>query len=398
MSPRPRNNKNDTVDNLYSSLDKRTGKIYWQYKDIRNGNFHGLGDNAALAKSRARQLNAIIYAQIAELRIQAIADETTPKSKTIRLEKFEESYKEICIKRGLKPNTLRSRFSILKNVVSNLGKLPMDTITVKHANACLKTYTDQDKQRMAQSVRSTMIDVWKDAKSEGVLSPNHPNVWETTRNPTAKVKRARLNNIDEFNAILTQASHKDLWEANAMLLALVTGQGREDLALAQFKRKTDWHKQWKAYMEGESQIMPYSFIEDDHYHATRQKTGAMIKIPLNLTLEALNLSVGDVIKRCKTTGTISPYIIHHTFSRAYNNPGDPVWKDTISKMFTRCRNKTELEWIGKEPPTFHEIRSLSERLYKEQGIDTQKLLGHKDERTTKKYDDIRGGDWLSLVV
>ncbi|HIB5254336.1 TPA: hypothetical protein ACWW8Z_004626, partial [Escherichia coli] len=29
--------------------------------------------------------------------------------------------------------------------------------------------------------------------------------------------------------------------------------------------------------------------------------------------------------------------------------------------------------------TFHEQNSLSERLYKEQGVDTRKLLGHKTQ-------------------
>jgi len=398
MSPRPRNNKKDAIDNLYSSLDKRTNKTYYQYKDIRTGTFHGLGSNAELAKSRAKQLNAIIYAQVAEARVHAIATNTTPKSKCENLKKFADRYNEICISRELKSNTLKVKKNILINVVENLGNLPLDLITVKHANACLTTYTEQNKHRMAQVIRSTMIDVWKDAKSEGALPPDHPNVWETTRNPKAKVKRARITNIQEFNTIRTHASPKDLWQENVMLLAITTGQAREDLALAQFKRKADWHKQWREYLEGDSQLMPYSFIEDNYYYATRQKTGAMIKIPLNLTLDAIGLSVGDVIGLCKRTGIISPHLIHHTRNYSTSNPGDPVWKDTISRMFTRCRNKTNLEWMGKEPPTFHEIRSLSERLYKKQGINTQELLGHKDERMTKKYDDIRGGDWLSLAI
>ncbi|HCJ5889806.1 TPA: integrase, partial [Klebsiella pneumoniae] len=41
-----------------------------------------------------------------------------------------------------------------------------------------------------------------------------------------------------------------------------------------------------------------------------------------------------------------------------------------------------------------EQRSLSERLYREQGIDTQKLLGHKTMKMTDRYNDDRGKEWI----
>lgn len=47
--------------------------------------------------------------------------------------------------------------------------------------------------------------------------------------------------------------------------------------------------------------------------------------------------------------------------------------------------------ISNNPPTFHEIRSLAARLYKdERGEEfAQKLLGHTSENTTKLYLDER---------
>ncbi len=47
-------------------------------------------------------------------------------------------------------------------------------------------------------------------------------------------------------------------------------------------------------------------------------------------------------------------------------------------------------------PGFHEIRSLAERLYREQGINTQALLGHKHLKTTNTYHDARGFDWITV--
>lgn len=50
------------------------------------------------------------------------------------------------------------------------------------------------------------------------------------------------------------------------------------------------------------------------------------------------------------------------------------------------------------PATFHEQRSLAERLYKQQGINTQKLLGHKSQLQTERYNDDRGKNWTSIII
>lgn len=52
--------------------------------------------------------------------------------------------------------------------------------------------------------------------------------------------------------------------------------------------------------------------------------------------------------------------------------------------------------LGSLAPTFREQRSLSERLYRDQGVDTQKLLGHKTQEMTDRYNDDRGKDWVIL--
>ncbi|MCP6385239.1 hypothetical protein NL438_26260, partial [Klebsiella pneumoniae] len=38
-------------------------------------------------------------------------------------------------------------------------------------------------------------------------------------------------------------------------------------------------------------------------------------------------------------------------------------------------------------------RSLSERLYRTQGMDTQVLLGHSSKTMTDRYNDSRGKEW-----
>lgn len=54
-----------------------------------------------------------------------------------------------------------------------------------------------------------------------------------------------------------------------------------------------------------------------------------------------------------------------------------------------------------EWPSLHEMRSLSERLYRAQGINTMRLLGHANQEMTDKYNDDRGlsaREWKRVQV
>lgn len=95
---------------------------------------------------------------------------------------------------------------------------------------------------------------------------------------------------------------------------------------------------------------------------------------------------------------VSPYLVHffHTTSQAER--GSQVQATTITTNFSQARDKTGIEWGKGTPATFHEQRSLSERLYKNQGVDTKVLLGHKTQQQTDKYHDDRGKGWNILKV
>lgn len=70
----------------------------------------------------------------------------------------------------------------------------------------------------------------------------------------------------------------------------------------------------------------------------------------------------------------------------------------ITTVFSKAHYLSVIEWKNGNPPTFHEQRSLSERLYRDQGIDTKKLLGHKNQKMTNKYNDNRGKEWLTIAI
>lgn len=93
---------------------------------------------------------------------------------------------------------------------------------------------------------------------------------------------------------------------------------------------------------------------------------------------------------------ISKYLVYfrHTTSQAPR--GGQVSTKTLTSAFKKARDKSGLKWDSGTEPTFHEQRSLSERLYCNQGIDTQKLLGHQTSRMTDKYNNDRGKDWVII--
>ncbi|MBK1712782.1 hypothetical protein CKO43_08320 [Rubrivivax gelatinosus] len=74
----------------------------------------------------------------------------------------------------------------------------------------------------------------------------------------------------------------------------------------------------------------------------------------------------------------------------------------MSHAFTEARSLAGIQDTlpdGKGTPTFHEVRSLSKRLYKAQGdVDTETLLGHATERMSNLYDDPRGAEAINVRV
>lgn len=159
-----------------------------------------------------------------------------------------------------------------------------------------------------------------------------------------------------------------------MLLALVTGQRLGDISK-----------------------MKFSDIWDDHLHVEQEKTGSKIAIPLSLRLNTINWSLRDIIARCRDYA-VSPYLVHFFRSTSQAERGAQVKSNTLTMNFSKARDLAGIDWGDGTPATFHEQRSLSERLYREQGIDTQKLLGHKSPNQTARYHDDRGKDWVTLAI
>lgn len=376
MAPRPRKlGSGDLPPNLCPNWDKRNGVMYYRYFDVRTRRFHGLGKDKAQAIADAKALNAAIYAEQAEARRSAII---TPTVSGITVAEFEPKYWKIVDReQPIKANTRRTRRSILKRVIAALGPTPVAAVSVAQCAGIITPLAEDGKGRMAQAVRSGLIGFFAIACSEGLRVDNPAKL---TLQPVAKVKRARLT-LETWQAIFDNAGGEP-WERNAMLLALVTGQRLEDVARMGPKDVRD------GFLHVEQQKNKRD-VDDGEDECTR------IRISLSLRLNAIGMTVGQVIERCRDS-VLSRHFIHHVKSGTHRKRGDAVHQNTISRAFTRAQRRSGLTW-KKSPPTFHEQRSLAERLYAAQGLKTQTLLGHKDARMTAVYHDSRGAEWLEVT-
>lgn len=361
MSPHPRSARNRA---LPQGLRERGG--YYSWKDPRTGKEHGLGRDRAAAIRDAIEANALVAGDTQRSRLVDRLDGSADRTVGALAALFEAELK----KRRLAENTRRSYKSLLNRVRADLGEETLVArVTTLRIAEVLTALRDAGKERQAQAFRSFLKDFFRAGVAEGWIDTNPVLV---TAAPGVEVKRARLT-LEVFLQVRDAA---DGWLVNAMNLAVVSGQRREDVAAA---RMAD--------------------IREDAWWCEQSKTGQRLRIPLALRLDAVGLSLGDVVRACRATGVLSRFLVHQVVDRGNSPRGRRIWVDTVTRRFTDVLATLQLDFGDRTPPTFHEIRSLSERLYKAQGnVDTQELLGHRDPRTTAIYHDARGAEWVQVKI
>ncbi|HAW2508923.1 site-specific integrase [Escherichia coli] len=375
MAARPRKN-NVSVPNLYPLYSRKVNKVYWRYKHPVTGKFHSLGTNEAEAIAIATEANTRLAEQRTR-QILAISDRiATSKGKAITTSTWLDRYQAIQddrLKSGdIKLNTYKQKAKPVSLLRERAGMKLISSVDVRDIAQLLDEYIIAGQPRMAQVVRSVLIDVFKEAQHYGEVPPGY-NPAFATKQPRRKITRQRLS-LEEWQKIFDIADASHRYMGNAMLLALVTGQRLGDISR-----------------------MKFSDIWDDHLHVIQEKTGSKIAIPLSLRLNAINWSLRDVVARCRDYA-VSPYLVHFFRTTSQAERGAQVKANTLTMNFSKARDLAKIDWGTGTPATFHEQRSLSERLYKEQGIDTRKLLGHKTQQQTDRYHDDRGKDWNKLEL
>lgn len=329
---------------------------YYVWRDPRDGKTHVLGRiSLAEAIYQAQEANVIV----ANAKVtRTLAERLTEQQKTIA-DLIDRMPTE-----GVKASTLKTRSYVDGAIVKALGTIECDKLTTKHIADFIEPIVEEGKKRWAQSIRNRLVTICRRGMELGLITTMNP-AKETSR-PVPKTKRRRLT-IEEFQAIYDKAPEVNDWLQNAMLLALVSGQDRSTIG------------RWQR-----------SFSSGDVVLLQRSKTSIKIEIPLALRLDAIGMSLGDVIAKCKSTGVVSKYLIHHVRNQGRAKTGTHVKLGSISQSFADARTLAGIT-NDDSAPTFHEIRSLSKRLYDAQGgIDTKALLGHMTDAMAEMYADSRG--------
>lgn len=350
--------------NLYES------KGYYSWRNPLTDETHGLGTNRLKAFEDALALNLHLAKQAGQL---SAVERVFGSKHTVAA--WEEKYKGICKRRDLTKATLSNYLAFSRRIVKMLGDKPMRSVTAHDVSEGLDAIAeDEALPRTAQAVRAYMRLSFETAVSEGWIDANPVRKNIIVGDKSAK--RARLT-LEVFLRVYETAPTE--WLRNAMALALVSAQRREDVALAEFRdfRDGGW---W----------LTQASEKTDHPHR--------IFVPFELKPAGVSYSLGDVVTRCRRTGVVSRYLVHQTETRGPSSVGRHIRLSTVSRAFTEAVEALGIDFAPKTPPTFHEIRSLSLRLYGDQGVNVQLLAGHSDPDTTAIYLNSRGQEYARVTV
>lgn len=176
------------------------------------------------------------------------------------------------------------------------------------------------------------------------------------------------------------------WVQCMLLLALVIGQRRADLAKVRFD---------DVVTDGDGA----QFLRIEQQKEAGKGYGARVEIPLTLRLDCIGMTVGEVIEHCRQSGKPGDTLLRQANGR-------PIESSSLSARF--CEH-IKVVLGAADPgtyrrPSLHEVRSLSARTYVEQGMDprvVQTLLGHSDLEMTELYLNDRGlsrNEWRRVAV
>ena len=268
--------------------------------------------------------------------------------------------KPVCAK------TKANRRNAMAHVLRGLGARTISSIRPHEVAALVNSYA-VDHPQTAKRVLFESRDIFNEAMSYGWIDRN-PAI--SVKAPICRIQRKRLS-LEQWRLIHAY-SVSDLppWVSRMLALAVITGQRRSDLVK-----------------------MRFADVWDDHLHVEQAKTGTRLALPLALRLDVIGMTLGEAIEDCRAYAVGSEFMLR-------KHDGHQLGDASLSARFEVAREAV-IPFAKGTPASLHECRSLSERLFRAQGIDTRVLLGHKHQAMTDVYNDDRGltkGQWKTLSL
>lgn len=280
---------------------------------------------------------------------------------------FAVDYLQIIQCRQVCKHTIDNKRCSMRHFLSVIGEERIRNIKPLHVAKVIRDIQISSPV-MAKRVLFEIRDFFTEAVLAGLIDFNPAS---SIKPPRCAVLRKRLS-LDQWIDIRKwSAIHQPPWCSRMLELALVTAQRRSDL-----------------------RVLGPSNIIDDKLYVSQIKTGSKIIIPIDLKLDVIGKSIRDVVESCEHYANAGK-----TFIRRAS--GKRLVDASLSARFEEARNAVGIKCDTGNPPSLHECRSLSERLYRAQGVDTRILLGHKYQAMTDQYNDDRGsfGDkWEELKI
>jgi integrase len=274
--------------------------------------------------------------------------------------------------RGYTDQTLKNRGANLKHVRRMWGDSVISELKPHQVATALRKGFDPKKTSTAGRVLAELREAYTEAIANGWCE-NNPAFH--IKPPKHSTMRARLTlGVWRQMLELSKASPQR-WVRPMLLLAMVIGQRRADLGrvcLQDIVTGDDG----KQYLRIEQQ------------KKAGKRIGARVEIPLSLRMEAIDMSVGDVIELCRECGSPGPALLRSAGGKRLE----------VSSLSARFHEHIlvvlgEDAFDAYEWPSLHEVRSLCARTYHAQGYSKktlQVLLGHKNSEMTDLYIDDRG--------
>lgn len=269
------------------------------------------------------------------------------------------TYEEVLQTRPYKPQTHAQYRCDLLHLRRAFSGQSLAGIEPHHIAALVQTLVQRGTPVAADKALSTVRDIFNEALVRGWVSTN-PAIH--IRPPKTPVRRQRMT-LEQWHAIHAAGQEcLPAWWSAAWTLALVSGQRRSDLVK-----------------------MRFGDVQDGWLHVDQHKTGAQIALPLALRLETIGVSLAQAIEACRAYGEPGEYLI-----RSPKLGWGPITPKTLTRQVIYAREAACIAVDKGTPPALHEVRSLSERLYRVQGVDTKTLLGHAKQSMTDLYNNDRG--------
>lgn len=273
------------------------------------------------------------------------------------------TYRRLVGDGGYSQQTLRNRATTMGQILTLWGDRPLRGLKPQDVSAGLRKIAERSTHT-AHRIHGELREFFMCAVENGEAETN-PVL--PVRPPKHRTERCRLS-LEAWQAMLDRAkTHPQRWLRAMLLLAMLTGQRRADLAAMRFDHVVDGH------------------LRVEQQKKAGKARGFRVAIPLSLRLECVGMSVGDVIELCKTIGKPGDHLLRQANGR-------PIEMSSLSARF----HELIVEVLGKGAypdrrwPSLHEVRSLSARTYKAEGMaDRQGLLGHASEEMTAVYEDAR---------